>query len=224
MSWLWLLAAARAADPLPREVLALEHEVATLAAQVEAARAAGAPRGQLAKLMSAYRERAEALQAAEAPLLADRLDAAAARRAEATRRLADAVAREAADPDARAVLVEALGPPEARLDALQRIVAAGSPDPEVAAAIALDVADQAALLALVFDHDAGAARAAAHRARTRADAIAARARAGETPTVQDLAEQERLRRDAAAQDDAAQQAAAQAERARALRDRAQGGG
>ncbi|MCB9692048.1 MAG: hypothetical protein H6736_09560 [Alphaproteobacteria bacterium] len=152
------------------QVPATLAEVEAAAAEVAAARARGAPRSEVARLMRAYRARAEMLPA-DAPT-----DVASARRA-----LGEAIARGRGGAEPRAALVAVVGEPAERLEALERAVAAPAPE-GLRAALHADIAEQAALLAAVARWDAVQAEAERQGAALRAEAIRAPA-PGLTPDI-----------------------------------------
>lgn len=199
-----LLQAAWAADPADDAALRLavqrqEAVVDALAGEVERHRTAGAGRAELGAAMSRYREAAVRLVELEAPLVAGAQDAERAAHAEALRRLAEALANDRVDEAARARLVGWVGEPTVRVGVVESVLGTcgGTTDTTVRRALALDLVEQAAALALVARYDGARARADAERARAQAEALRARTSAGQSGGLDLVVAAERAERDAA---------------------------
>ncbi len=163
-----LIALARASDPTTdayRARLVAQQDVESAAAEIARARASGSERTELAQLMATYREKAERLQSIDEPLLAAAADSARTDQIQAEQALFEALARGTTDPHARKVLGAYLGDLDARLKTLVPSLEAAraADDAELRDALLLDIADQAATLALVARYDAADADRIARR-------------------------------------------------------------
>ncbi len=161
------------------DLLARQDAVAAAAAAVAQARADGARRKEIAALMAAYREQAEALQAMAGSALVE--DTIGQRRAALTALVAATAEAEAA-PDARAVIDAWLGPLEGRLDLLDAalVAAGGLGNPALVHDMMLDVESQALAVSVAAAHDATIATVEEESARVRAAALGAAADPGST--------------------------------------------
>lgn len=194
-----LVAAAHAGDDeLRASVQRQEAVVDALAADVAAARTAGAPRQELGARMSLYRAEAERLVAMEAPLLQSAADAERQAHSDAQRKLADAIATDRVDDAARASLVLWLGEPAARVVVVESVAgqAGAAADPVVRRALALDLAEQAGALALVCRYDAAKSLRTADRATAQATALRARTAPGQSGGLDLVVAAERAEREA----------------------------
>lgn len=195
---LWLSLALAGDDALRAEVQRQEAVVDALAAEVAAAQTSGASRQEIARRMALYRAAAETLAKLEAPLLQTEADAERLERAEAARRLTEALAQDGSEAAGRATLVGWLGEPAARAPVLESVTAsAATAEPALRRALALDLSEQAGGLALVARYDAAQAERTARRASARASALRARTGPGKPGGLDLVIDAERAEREAA---------------------------
>ena len=198
------LGAAWALEPSPapdRPALRRQEAVVEARAiEVATLRANGASRADLAAAMARYREAAVALDALEGPLRTTAEDESLRRGSDALRHLAAALATDRADDDARAAAANWLGEPVSRIGVLEAVLTEVSrtTDPVLRRALAADLAEQAAGLALMSRYDAASAARSASRASSQARALRARTASGQAGGLDLIVAAERAERDAAA--------------------------
>lgn len=175
-----------------------EALVDALAADVAAARIANATRQELSTRMSRYRTEAERLAMMEAPMLQQAADVEHEAHVNATHRLTDALANDRSDDASRAVLVHWLGEPATRIALLESVAAqaGATADPLVRQALALDIAEQAGVLALVCHYDTAKARRDVDRALAQAAAFRARTAPGQSGGLELVVAAERAEQEA----------------------------
>lgn len=193
--------------------------VDVLAAEIARARSAGADRQELAGLMARFRVEAEVLAGLEAPMVLAATEEGVARRTAAARALTQALAAGRADAASRTTLVAWLGDPSERLGVLERALAAARATNEgpLRTALALDVAEQAAAVGLVFRYDAEIARLEAGRLFAQAALLRGRTMPGQSGGLDLVVEAERTERDARAATARHPLLVAEADRAEAVR-------
>lgn len=198
-----LVCATWAADPAADAELRLavqrqEVIVDARAAEVARLRSSGAGRTELGAAMTRYRDAAVRLAELEAPLISSAADAERTAHSDALRRLAEALANDRVDEAARSTLVAWLGEPRDRVVVLEAVLAqaGGATDPVVRRALALDLVEQAAGLALVSHYDAAAAGRAEARANAQASAFRARTAPGQSGGLDLVVAAERAEREA----------------------------
>lgn len=221
---LLLARVAWAADPAAEAELRLavqrqEVVVDARAAEVATLRSNGAGRTELAAAMTRYRDAAVKLAELEAPLVSSAADAERTAHSDALRRLAEALANDRVDDGARATLVGWLGEPRDRVSVLEAVLAqaTGATDPVVRRALALDLVEQAAGLALVSRYDAARAGRTEGRANAQASALRARTAPGQSGGLDLVVAAERAEREATAAAAARAQAEGLAARYEAVR-------